>query len=211
MDTSNYDSIRDHTRDLFSKRWLAHDRMVLRYTLQSMLQGRTASCDYLAKQFDMPLSRVAAAFKTPRYDLSDAEEVVDVFGVNINENRPFTVAVGATTLHICCALVSLVVCQLSADVKTVLTTDPVSKNVLKITAGEAIVEITPVDTVAVLVAPSVEEFCADQWNSFCRHVRFYESVDTVRVGTSDISSAVTLPDRELMKIAELLSRRLWSE
>lgn len=209
MDARNYENIRDHVCRLFAERWSDHDRRILHRTLLLMLQGRSVSAELLAEKYDESLASVSAAFDTSRYDLNEAGQVVDVFGVSIDGNRPFRVTTADTTLHICCALVALMVCQLSADEKTMRSTDPVSGQEIRVAVSATAYEISPRDAVAVQVAPPVEKFIADPWNSFCKYVRLYESVDTAAAATSKDVSAVTLPVDELRKIAATLSTEMW--
>ena len=209
MKKSNYEVIRDHTCDLFLRRWAGHDLMILQSTLLSMLRNQRITAESLAEKHNVSVPRVAAAFESSRYDLNDVGQVVDVFGVGIDSSRPYRVDSDAASLHICCSLVSLMVCQLSADASTILTKDPISGQEIKVSVTKTECEISPVDAVGVLVAPPAEAFCDDPWNTFCKHVRLYESEVTAKTGSAAVSSAVVLPVGELMKIASFLSRNLW--
>ncbi len=211
MKANDYHRIGNHTCRLFSERWKGHDRTVLRYTLLSMLRNGKVAPELIARKFGVTLPRIAAEFGTSRYDLDNKGNVADVFGVNVDGGRPFTLTTGNTTLHICCALVSLMVSQLTADAKTISSADPISSKEITVIASQTVLDATPVDAVAVLVAPPIDDFCADQWNAFCKYVRFYESIETANAGLLVAPSAISLPISELMKIAALLSRQLWAD
>ena len=103
----------------------------------------------------------------------------------------------------------VMISQLTSTAKSIISVDPVSKQEIEIVASQVTLEIYPDSAVAVLVAPPAKEFCADQWNAFCKYVRLYESDRTANVGISGVSSAVILPIDELLKIAITLSRQLW--
>jgi hypothetical protein len=101
------------------------------------------------------------------------------------------------------------VSQLSPEQKTVLSVDPVSKRQIEITSGSSFVKSDPIDAVAVLVAPTVDEFCNDPSNSFCEHVRFYESAENAFAGSKDVPSAAYMSVDDLFRIAQSLSREFW--
>jgi len=209
VDTNKQAKICDHMNRLFAERWRHHDRSVLHHTLLSMVEGRPTDARSLSIRYSIPESRVFAALTTDRYDLNGSGEVVEVFGVSTESRLPIELVSRDSTLNICCALVSLMVSQLSPGQKTVLSVDPVSKRRIEITSGTSFLKSDPIDAVAVLVAPTVDEFCNDPSNSFCEHVRFYESAENAFVGSKDAPSAVYMSVEDLFRIAQSLSRELW--
>jgi len=201
----------DHTIQLFLKRWLHHDRFILRSTLESMLCGGETTPGLIANSSAVSLSRVTDAYQTSRYESNEMGEIIDVFGVSVNGDRPFKVKSGDTTLNICCALVSLLICRFSEKKKVILTRDPISKQRITVSANKIVREITPSSAQAVLVLPSEERFCADQWNSFCKYVRLYESTKSAEVGAARSESAKVLSIGKLMKVASGVSGAFWTE
>jgi len=210
MKKSDYEVIRDHTCELFLRRWAGHDLLILQNTLLLMLRNRKITAESLAEKFNVSVPRVAAAFESSRYDLNDVGQVLDVFGVSIGSSRPFRVDSNVTSLHVCCSLVSFMVCQMSVNAKAILTKDPISEQAIEVLVSRTECEVSPIDAVGVLVAPPAEAFCADPWNTFCKHTRIYESKFTAKTGSAKASSAVVLPVGEIMKIASFLSRNLWN-
>jgi hypothetical protein len=209
MNTINEVKICDHVSKVFAERWRCHDRSVLRQTLLSMVEGRSTNALSISKRSSIPQSNVVAALTTDRYDVSDSGEVVEVFGVGTEGRCPFELVSRGSTLNICCALVSLIVSQLSPDQKTILSVDPVSNRRIEVISESSFLKTDPIDAVAVLVAPTVDEFCNDPWNSFCKYVRLYESTENASAGSIDAPSAVYLSVDDLYRIAQSLSREFW--
>ncbi len=201
--------IGDYISELFAERWRHHDRAILRHTLIGMVGGQVVNARSLSSKYSIPESKVSAALATDRYDLNNLGDVIDVFGVGISGRLPFDFRAQESTLNICCALVSVMMSQLTPGQKTILSDDPVSKCPIKVISGPSGATSYPRDAVAVLVTPPVEEFCDDQWNSFCKYVRFYESVGNAGSGSSYASPAVHLSVQELFGVAQLLSDKLW--
>ena len=209
MDTDRQAKICGHMGKLFAERWRCHDRLILRQTLLSMVEGRSTNVRSLSTKTSIPKSSVLAALATDRYEVSGSGEVVEVFGVSTENRHPFELVSGDSTLSICCALVSLMVSQLSPAQKTMLSVDPVSKRRIEIISSPSFLESDPIDTVAVLVAPTVDEFCNDASNSFCKYVRLYESAENASEGSKIAPSAVHMSVDALFQISQSLSREFW--
>ncbi len=174
-----------------------------------MVEGRSTNALSLSKRYSIPESRVVAALATDRYDVSGSGEVVEVFGVGTECRCPFELVSVDSTLNICCALVSLMVSQLSPEQKTILSVDPVSKRRIEVISGSSFLETDPQNAVAVLVAPTIDEFCSDPWNSFCKYVRIYESAANASAGSKGAPSAVHMSVDDLSRVAQSLSRQFW--
>lgn len=201
--------IGDYISELFAERWRHHNRAILRHTLIGMVGGQVVNARSLSTKYSIPESKVSAAFATDRYDLNGSGDVVDVFGVGIAGQLPFEFQTQESTLNICCALVSVMMSQLTPGQNTILSVDPVSKSPIKVISGPSGATSYPNGAVIVLVAPSIDEFCQDQWNSFCKYVRFYESEENASLGSRQASPAVQLSVQELSGIAQSLSDTLW--
>ncbi len=201
----------DYAAKLFAERWRHHDRSVLRDTLLCMIDGLPMDSRSVSTRSSIPESQVSTAFATDRYDLNSSGKVVEVFGVSPTTPRPFQLETQGSILYICCALVSVMMSQLTPGQKTILSVDPISKRPIKVISGPSGASTDPGDTVVALVAPPLDEFCRDQWNSFCKFVRVYESVENAREGSRDAPPAAYLSVNELFAVAQLLSGELWGE
>ena len=202
--------IGDHTARLFAERWSHHNRSILRHTLTSMIEGRAVNARLLSTKYSTPVSEVSAALATDRYDLNGSGEVVDVFGVSIAGQRPFKLITQESTLNICCGLVSMMMSQLAPGQHTVLTDDPVSKRPIKVISGPSGASSDPNDIVVTLVAPPIEDFCTDPWNSFCKYAKFYESSENANLGSRNAPPTTHLSVHELFQVARLMSVELWN-
>lgn len=211
MQASEQTDIGDYAAKLFAERWRHHDRSVLRDTLLCMVDGQPMDSRSVSSRSSISESQVSAAFATDRYDLNSAGEVVEVFGVSNTGQRPFELETQVSKLNVCCALVSMMMSQLTPGQKSILSIDPISRRPIKLICGPSGASSDPGDAVVALVAPPVDEFCRDPWNSFCKFVRFYESVENARSGPRDASPAVHLSVHELFGVAELLTGELWGE
>ncbi len=211
MEGSDPTDIGDYVAKLFAERWRDHDRSVLRDTLLCMLAGQPVNSRSVSKISSIPESQVLAAFATDRYDLNSSGEVVEVFGVSTTTSRPFQFDTQGSTLNVCCALVSVMMSQLTPGQKSIVSIDPISRRPVKLISGPSGASSDPRDAVVALVAPPIDEFCRDPWNSFCKFVRFYESAENARAGPRDALPAVHLSVHELFGVAELLSGELWGE
>ena len=203
--------IGSYVAKLFAERWRRHDRSVLRDTLIGMVDGQVVNARSVSTISSIPESQVSAAFATDRYDLNSSGEVVEVFGVSPTTPRPFQLETQESTLNVCCALVSVMISQLTPRQNTILSVDPISKRAIKVISGPSGASTDPGDAVVALVAPPMDEFCRDQWNSFCKYVRFYESLENALEGSRNAPPAEYLSVHELFGVAQLLSGELWGE
>ena len=211
MKASEQSDIGDYVAKLFAERWRRHDRSVLHDTLLCMIDGQPMDSRSVSTRSSIPESQVSAAYATDRYDLNNSGDVVEVFGVSPTTPRPFQLETQGSTLNICCALVSVMMSQLTPGQKTILSVDPISKRPIKVISGPSGASSDLGNVVVALVAPPLDEFCRDQWNSFCKFVRFYESVENARSGSRDAPPPAFLSVNELFGVAQLLSRELWGE
>ena len=211
MKASEQSDIGDYVAKLFAERWRDHDRSVLRVTLLCMIDGQPMDLRSVSTRSSIPEPQVSAAFATDRYDLNSSGEVVDIFGASPTTPRPFRLETQESTLNICCALVSVMMSQLTPGQNTILSIDPISKRPIRVISGPSGASTDSDDAVVALVAPPLDDFCRDQWNSFCKFVRFYESVENAREGSRDVPPTEFLSVQELFIVAKLLSGELWGE
>ncbi len=206
---SEQSDIGDFVAKLFAERWRNHDRSVLRDTLIGMVDGQVLNARSVSTISSIPESQVSAAFATDRYDLNSSGEVVEVFGVSTTTSRPFQLETQESTLNVCCALVSVMMSQLTPGQNTILSVDPISNRPIKVISGPTGASTDSDDAVVALVTPPLDDFCRDQWNSFCKFVRVYESIENAREGSRDAPPAAFLSVNELFEVAQLLSGELW--
>lgn len=209
MKASEQSDIGDYAAKLFAERWRRHDRSVLRDTLLCMVEGQATDARSVSARSSIPESQVLAAFATDRYDLNSSGEVVDVFGVSNTGQRPFELRSQKSTLNICCALVAMMMSQLTPGQSSIFSIDPISRRPVRVISGPSGASAEPDDAVVMLVAPPADEFCRDPWNSFCKFTRFYESVENARSGSRNAPPAAHLSVHELFGVAQLLSGELW--
>ena len=194
-----------HVVNLFAKRWENHDTYVLRCTLLAMLNGVSLSTDTIRNNFSVPEARVTRAYSTDRYDLDSSGQVIDVFGVSTTEKQPFSVTHDSVSLSVCCALVSMMLGLLAGQRTTIRSCDPTSGTEIVVDLSESITNVSPKSSVAVLVCPTEQEFCRDQWNSFCKYVRMYERKSNV---PEDLNHATLLTIEQLHDLARELLQNL---
>jgi hypothetical protein len=197
------------TIDQVACRWDQADTRILRNVFPLLAMGRPVTVDSIAEISNSNHDAVEEALRLGRAQRNQSGHVVGLSGFGLGPTM-HRIEVDGVVLFGCCALFSLMIPSLVAQMIKIESVDPVTRQLVRLIAHpDGRVETDPIDAAASLVTAELVALNADIGASFCRHIYFFTSLESTQKFASENANRRAVTIQELVRAAQHLVKRAW--
>jgi len=173
------------TIDLLAERWRAAGSLWPGFGM--LAEGKPLPIHALAAETGVEVDRLRELLVAVRSQFDEEGRLVDLFGMTL-EQTPHRLEIGSKVVFSCCALWAHVIPKLINRSIVVHSTDPVSKELVRLSISPVRVQsLEPVDAAATMAVASARDIATDVCAAFCCQVKHFVSRENAELFASESS------------------------
>ncbi len=183
------------TIDLLAERWRAAGSLLPGFGM--LAEGKPLPIDQLAAETGVEVDRLRELLVSVRSQFDEDGRLVDIFGMTL-ERTPHRLEIGSKEAFSCCAMWAHVIPKLINRSLVVHSTDPVTKELVRLSISPVGLEsVEPVDAAATMAVAGARDIAADVCAAFCCHVKHFVSRENADLFAAEADCRSALAVQEL--------------
>ena len=192
-------------------RWAGQDKKILRPLFREIETGKSIWETDFAERLHRTTGDLEDALDSSLAELDSGGSVAELFGIT-RELTTHRIDVDGKTLFSCCALVAHTVPAILGQAATVISTDPVSGNKIRIriSAELELQDVDPQASFGSLVDCDPGDLLEEPRSKFCCHVKHFTSATSAAKFCGADSRRYSVPIDEFHAGALHLFQHIWA-